>query len=316
VRDSPIARLQGTAAAQRGLFTLAQALDAGYHRPGVRRRLERGVWTEVAPRVYRAAPAARRTWIDELAALVLSCDGVAARRSAAALFELLPSPKAHHLLVARGKRNLERAVVHSSIDYPASDLVVVTGIRATSPARTVIDAATDLRSDAVDRFVDDAVVRGLCRPAALERRARELVAPARPGAARVLRALASSHPQLERARNTWEARMLRTSRLAGLPDPVPNFPVTVGGRLRLLDLAWDRVRVCAEFDGYLSHLRSRQVFDDDRVRQNDLVDAGWLVFRVTSTMLQRSPRAAFAPIVRAVEQRSVSHEWHTGVSPV
>ena len=186
--------------------------------------------------------------------------------------------------------------------------MVVDGIRATSPVRTVIDTAGDLRLDAVNDFVDDAVVRALVRPAVLERRARELVAPARPGAARVLNALASSHPELDRARSRWEARLLRATGDFGLPQPRSNFPVMVGGRLRILDLAWELARVCAEFDGYLPHLRTRRVFDDDRVRQNELLDAGWLVFRVTSTMLERRPRQTFEPIARAIAQRSMSHE--------
>jgi hypothetical protein len=173
--------------------------------------------------------------------------------------------------------------------------------------RTVINTAGDLAPHRVNDFVDHAVVKRLATPAALERRARELAAPARPGAARVLRAIASSHPELDRARNIWEARMIRCARRFGLPDPVPNHPVVVNGDLRLLDLAWIAALVCAEFDGYLPHVRTRQVFDDDRKRQNDLVDAGWKVFRITAPMLDQDPRRAFQPIVRAVNGAAVSH---------
>jgi hypothetical protein len=207
----------------------------------------------------------------------------------------------------RSKRNLERTIVHSTKDLAKSDVVVANGIRATSPVRTVIDTAGDLPRHRVDDFVDETVVKRLATPAALERRARELTSPARPGAARVLRAIASSHPELDRARNIWEARMIRCARRFRLPDPVPNHPVVVNGDLRLLDLAWVQALICAEFDGYLPHTRTRRVFDDDRKRQNDLVDAGWKVFRVTTTVLNQDPRRAFAPIVRAVSAATVSH---------
>ncbi len=257
--------------------------------------------------MYRVAIASRATWIDELAALVLSCDGIAARRSAAALYDLLPAPKRQEILVVRTKRNIERATVHSTKDLPVSEVVTANGIRATSPVRTVIDTAGDLHASSVDALVDHAVVKRLVTPAALSRRAEELRSPARPGAARVLRAIASSHPELGRARNEWEALMLRFARQFDLPDAIPNFPVMVGGERRVLDLAWVPVLVCAEFDGYLPHLRTRRVFDDDRARQNDLIDAGWKVFRITATMLNDDPRAAFAPIVRAVTRRTVSH---------
>jgi hypothetical protein len=305
-RDPRLVALSAVARHQRRFFTLAQALDAGFDRKRVRFELAVGAWHEVAPRVYCAGPTGRLTKVDELAALVLSCDGAAARRSALALYGLMPHPTEHHLLVRRTKRNLARVVVHSSLDLPASEIVTVDGIRATSPVRSVIDGAGDVRREVVNDFVDDAIVRGLVRPTVLARRARELLAPARPGAARVLTSLATSHPELDRARNTWEARMLRASREYELPDPTPNFPVIVNGQLRILDLAWAPPKVFAEFDGYLPHTRSRKVFDDDRVRQNDLVDAGWLVFRVTSTTLQRRPRETFAAIARAIAQRSVA----------
>ena len=66
-----------------------------------------------------------------------------------------------------------------------------------------------------------------------------------------------------------------------------NHPVVVGGRRRVIDFAWPDHGVAVEFDGFEAH-SSRRVFDDDRVRQNDLVDEGWRVYRLTATMLDRS----------------------------
>ena len=62
------------------------------------------------------------TWEDELLAAVLSSGAIAARRSAAALFGLLTPPKTPELLVARGRRNLDRASIHSTLDLPESDI--------------------------------------------------------------------------------------------------------------------------------------------------------------------------------------------------
>jgi very-short-patch-repair endonuclease len=164
----------------------------------------------------------------------------------------------------------------------------------------VIDVAAELTKRPVERLVDRAVARKLTRPVFLERRARELRAPGRPGAARVLRALATAHPDLERARNEWEGAVLRFARAAGLPDPEPNWRVVVDGQPRFLDVAWPEPHVCVEFDGYLPHIESRDVFDDDRLRQNALIDEEWKVFRLTSTMVERRAARHFAPVVRAV----------------
>jgi very-short-patch-repair endonuclease len=117
--------------------------------------------------------------------------------------------------------------------------------------------------------------------------------------------LATRHPELSRAANVWEARVLRIIRRLRLPEPRVNYRAQVGGKRRYLDLAWPEAKVAVEFDGFVPH-STRRVFDDDRSRQNDLVAAGWTVFRITKTMLDADPRGAFAPIA-AVLARNWPH---------
>jgi hypothetical protein len=301
-----IRRTRELARTQRGLFTIEQARAVGWSDRSLHRWLAAGVFEEPVPRVYRFA-GAQLGWKDRLLATVLSAEGVAARRSAAALFRLLPPPPEPHVVVVRTRRNLVRTRLHSSKDLPASDVTRVGEIPSTTPIRTLIDVASELRAPAVERLVDRAVSRQLVRVFALERRARELRAPGRPGASRVLLALASAHPDLERIRSEFEGTVLRWVRSAGLPDPVPNHPVVTGGRRRILDVAWPAEMVCIEFDGYLPHVEHRDVFDDDRARQNDLVDDGWRVFRLTSRMLDGKARRHFAAVARAL-RRKESHD--------
>ncbi len=295
-----VARLNRIARRQRGLFTLDQALHAGWTRPTIRRWLADGFWEEVAPRVYRS-PTFALSWIDTCMAEALSADAIAARRSAAALYGLMSPPRQPELLVARRRRNLDRVAIHSTQDLPASDLTRVGVVPATMPIRTVIDTANDLRLADVEDLVDRALLRRLAHPIALARRAHELMAPARPGAARVLAALSTRHPDLVHLRNEWEAKVVRLCERLGLPEPEVNVMVRVGGRRRYLDVAWQPAFVNLEFDGYEPHMSTRKAFEDDRVRQNDLVDAGWMVFRLTSAMLTRRH---FEPVARAVSHRS------------
>jgi very-short-patch-repair endonuclease len=118
----------------------------------------------------------------------------------------------------------------------------------------------------------------------------------------VLELLDQRDPELANARNVWEARVLRMARAARLPRPKSNHRVHVGDHDRFLDLAWPEEKVAAEFDGFVPH-STRRVFDDDRVRQNDLVDDDWLLFRLTKSALEADPERAFDPIVRAVGKR-------------
>ncbi len=280
---------------QLGCFTHAQARDAGIDEREVERRIARGAWEEVAAGVYRAAPAASISREQRLMALTLSVDGVAFGRSAAWLYGLLPAPRHPEVLVVRVDRNRLRDGLHSTRSLPTAEIARVKGIRATIPTRTVIDAAGTLAQSAVVRLVDRAVVRRLVRPSSLWRRAIELQNSKRPGCRKVLSALASQHAGLVSARNEWEAQLLRMVDEAGLPEPVPNHGLVLDGQRRFLDIAWPDHMVDLEFDGFEPHM-VRAVFDDDRVRQNALVAAGWTVFRVTSRMLEHQPGRLLAAI--------------------
>jgi hypothetical protein len=297
-------RLQVVAARQLGLFTLGQARPAGFTYGRVRRRLDCGQWEQVAPSVLRARPAAALDWRQAALAACLAHGGVAGFRTAAALYGLGRPPAVPEVLVRRTRRRGPLpAGVHSSGDLPETDCTLIGAVPATTPARTLIDACGVVSRRVAAGMVETAIVRRLVHPARLARRARELQAPRRRGCAVVLRILDALHPDLAEARNAWEARLLRVFRTAGLPDPVPNFPVVVGGRRRLLDAAWPDLRIFAEFDGYEPHA-GRDTFDDDRRRQNDLVEEGWRPFRFTATDVAGRSLRAFTPLVRAVRRAS------------
>jgi very-short-patch-repair endonuclease len=78
-----------------------------------------------------------------------------------------------------------------------------------------------------------------------------------------------------------------------------NHRVRVGGRTRYIDLAWPDRRVAVELDGFVAH-SPRRVFDDDRDRQNDLVDAKWKVYRITWTAFRRDSQHAFRHVAAAL----------------
>ena len=72
------ARTDGHRRRQHGVFSLAQALAAGYTRDSIRRRLaDSGIWEEVAPRVYVIATGLEPTPKQRLMALTLATGGVA-----------------------------------------------------------------------------------------------------------------------------------------------------------------------------------------------------------------------------------------------
>lgn len=236
-------------------------------------------------------------------ATILVTNGVAAGRSAGALFQLLESPALPEVIAPRRPRQRLSAIVHTTAELLAGDRTLIDGIPTTSPIRTLIDLGGQLPRPLFEDVLDTAIVRGLVRADPLAARARELWAPRRKGCAVVLDLLEQRHPDVARAANIWEAKVVRLVRQFGLPDPQINHRVRVGGRVRYLDLAWPEAKVAIEFDGFVPH-STRRVFDDDRVRQNDLVDDDWSVFRVTKTMLDTDPVGTFRPIAAKVARDS------------
>ncbi|MET0275837.1 MAG: hypothetical protein ABW211_03205, partial [Acidimicrobiia bacterium] len=87
--DDQERRLAASARGQLGVFSLAQALEVGYERPVVRRRLASGAWMELEPRIYRGAISDIVDWRARLLARTLATGGVAAFSSAAALYGLV-----------------------------------------------------------------------------------------------------------------------------------------------------------------------------------------------------------------------------------
>jgi very-short-patch-repair endonuclease len=231
--------------------------------------------------------------------VTLLTNGVAAGATAAALYGLVSPPSQLEVIARRPSRAVLPASVHTTVSLPECDVTTVDRITVTSPYRTLIDLGGALGRDRFEDVLDTAIVQRLVVANRLQARATELWTPRRRGCSVVLDLLAVRHPELARAVNLWEAKVLRTVRTLGLPDPRVNYRVQVGGRRRYLDLAWPDVKVAVEFDGFVPH-STRRVFDDDRARQNDLVAARWTVFRITKTMLDSDPVGTFRPIAADV----------------
>jgi hypothetical protein len=238
MRDRREQALATRAASQQGVWTLQQALECGFTRPAIRRRLQSGRWEEVAPRVYRATQATPPDPRQLLRAQLFASAGVASGRSAAGLYGWLPFPAVPEITVLRTARRNSHRSVHITDKLPSIDVTSVEGFPATTPIRTLIDLGSALRRDRFEDLFDEVLVTGSVQPQRLEARARELLAPRRRGCGIVLQLLEESNPELTRARNGWEAKVLRAISRFGLPSPRVNYRVRVGGRTRYIDLAW------------------------------------------------------------------------------
>lgn len=89
--------------------------------------------------------------------------------------------------------------------------------------------------------------------------------------------------------------MLGLIRAAGLPTPEVN--VRVAGHE--VDLLWRAQRLVVEVDGFAFH-SSRAAFERDRLRDADLLAAGYRVIRITWRRLTQEPEAVVASLAVAL----------------
>ncbi|WP_040517966.1 hypothetical protein [Gordonia neofelifaecis] len=231
--------------------------------------------------------------------LVRADDGRAlSHQSAAAVLglELLaPDTTAVHLVNGRagGGNVFAHRVVHPG-RLEEDDVVVVAGLRVTSPARTAVDVALSLTDFSQILAVFDSALRAGVPREDLERR---LAAPRR-GVARARYALTLADGRSDNPGESWgRAQMIE----GGVPIPALQTEYRLGsGRLAICDYDWDG-QVVGEFDGFGKYRRSSlrpgeepadAVFRE-KVREDGLRDLDLGVVRWTWEVLRRRRLVAY-----------------------
>jgi very-short-patch-repair endonuclease len=77
-----------------------------------------------------------------------------------------------------------------------------------------------------------------------------------------------------------EVRFARLCRRAGLPLPVFQYELRLNGAVRRVDFAFPDLQIAIEVDGFQVRT-DRDVFQQERRRQNDFSMGGWTILRFT-----------------------------------
>jgi very-short-patch-repair endonuclease len=279
-----LAALSAVSSAQLGVFTRADAHEAGLSKEQLRRLVERGVAERVAPSVFRFV-AATRSWNQQVLAAVL--DGgpecLASHRTAAVLhgFDGFRPEVIEVLLPARIRHVRKNVLVHHTRSLTVADRAMVGAIPVTSRARTLIDLGAVAPAAAVEDAFDGAERERVVRRSEVESRYRTLRARGRNGIGAMTQVL-DGRLAVERVpRSVLERRMLDLLRRAGLPVPEIRYRVRVlSGRVYELDFAYVDRDLGIELDGHGSHATRRERAADN-VRANALGDVGWKLRRFT-----------------------------------
>jgi hypothetical protein len=279
------------------VVTTAQLGSLGYGKNSVSKAAGVGRLHRVHRGVY-VVGYRRLSWHGRcLAAVLASSPSVASHQSAAWIWGLLRSrPGTVHITSPNTRRARRSFVVHVA-DLSAADRTIRDGIPVTSVARTILDTAVGRPERDVRRLIrraDDGKVFDL-------RAMRDLLDRTRGhrGRATVLAALDLYDETPVFTRSELERRFLEVVTAAGLPAPAMN--VFVAGHE--IDAYWEAERFGVELDVYATH-GSRLSFEEDRVRDDELLLAGIETIRVTGPRLDREPEAVIDSVRRHLARRA------------
>jgi hypothetical protein len=257
------------AAAQHGIVSRRQLLDAGFDRNAIAHRIKLGRLIAIHRGVYAVGHLPPSPHAKAMAA-VLACgpNAVLSHRSAGALYGLIRHNGPVDV-TAPGNHSHRGITVHRS---RTQDRTTHFGIPVTTPARTLLDLADVLDAASLTRAVNDARVRHLTSAHELE-----AILATSPG-----RRTSAFEVTQSPTRSVFEDAFLAFVDRYGLPRPEVN-QIVLGYEV---DMLWRPQRLAAELDGRAFH---EHAFEQDRERDADLLAAGLTTVRVTWRRLTRTP---------------------------
>jgi len=217
-------------------------------------------------------------------ALVLNDDHIVCDRTAAWLHGIDVLLYQEHQIVPavevcalRGHEPSDRSGVDGCTrDLASTDIVVVDGVRLTTPLRTALDLGCNLRRrEAFAALVAfarayDLSVADLAREATRFKRRR--------GVRQLRQLIPLVDARIESARESWTYLAIHE---AGLPLPEPQVWIEIDGvPTYRLDFGYRRAKVCVEYDGFEAHERTAEQRAYDERRRAWLRDHGWTVIIV------------------------------------
>lgn len=273
------------ASRQHNVFALSQAVGVGIPARTVQHWANEASVTRIFHSIY-AIGGIEIGWTQrEYAAQLAVPPGVASRMSAKAVFEIGPAPLEPQMSVGP-KRSARR----KGIDVRRVARVERTshhGFRVTTPMRTLLDNAPSLCDDELEKAVHNFHRRGLISPPRFETYLRPYCDSRTPGARRLLHVVSFRTGDRPIA-SDLQADFFILLRKHGLPTPIPEYGVMTPNGQRYIDFAYPNQALALEVDGWEWH-GTREAFESDRIRRNELEVLRWHVLQITKKAMREDP---------------------------
>lgn len=277
---------------QRGVITREQLADCGVSLPRIDGFIARRELIEALPRVYapRPVPGSRRQRLWAVA--LWSSGGVISHHSAAWLWGIpVQSTKIIHVTVAdrRYRKPVSGVRLHR---VPVGELEVISydGLPITERERTIVDLLRNEPRCRARDLLDRALQQGWLDERCLTKAIRD--SRGRTGNSQLRLLLAAIEPG---AHAESERKLHAILRRAGLVGWVAQYRIALPNGVAFADVAFPEQRIAIEVDGRRHHADR---FEEDRLRQNEIVLRGWRVLRFTWKMLTERQDLVLSRIVQ------------------
>jgi very-short-patch-repair endonuclease len=274
--DHAIARV---ARGQYGHVTRAQLLARGMSESGIDRAVRTGRLIRVHAGVY-AVGHLREDAVARAMAAVLACGpgAVLSHHSAAALWGFRKWPAGPMHVTAPGRHH-RRGIRAHRCQLTRREVRTHLGIRATSPARTLLDIAPTLTHRQLVRAINDAQISKCLRARDLE-------------GTRLHRFVG------ELSRSPFEDHFRPWRKRYNVPEPQYNVPI---GPYEA-DIYYVVERVIVELDGWDFH-RTKAAFENDRERDAYMLARGIVTVRITRARFEHAPAREAARLIQILNSR-------------
>lgn len=292
-RYGPLAEL---ATRQHGVVSSTQLAELGFLPNAITRAAANGRLQRLHRGVYAVGHKQLTDHSRHMAAVLACAPGaVLSHYSAGWLWSLLRYPGGTIHLTAPTRRHRRRTFrVHfaplAEVDIDTCEEMPVTAI-----PRTLLDLAGVFPSDRLARVVERCEELRLLDLDPIDSLLKR--AGHHPGVAGLCHALDLYRPSAF-IRSQLERRFLGLVRAAGLPVPAMNFNLA-GYEL---DAFWETERFVVELDVYETH-GTREAFERDRLRQEELKLIDVEMIRVTGPRLDREPEIVMSRLAELLARR-------------
>ncbi len=276
-------RVRSTAERNGGFITSAELKDLGVPNKTAARWCANELLVRFHRGVYRVG--GQSFGFDEavqLAAKLMSEQQAIGGRSALEMWGLPGGSRSKVQVVGpKGFRSTSQYVTTKELaDLRDVDVTLLSGIRVTTPSRSVLDSCQHCSAETIGLQLSDGVRRQLFTYEEVAQRIAELSRPGKKGVSILRKVLALRIEDGGRELNSYEQMAERLFGAAGFPECVSQHHVSVGGRSYFVDFAWPEHQLLVECDSMLAHSTPEQL-QADLKRQNDLISLGWRLVRFT-----------------------------------